>query len=122
MAGRSGCAALLHTATFAPRNLSRIAKASGRASDPHMFRIASGVLAVGAAAAIVSAQSMKLAIRSELAPTGRLRAGINYNNPLVAAPLPSAGWRPGDARLVAHHRAFSSFNQISASMRRNWTS
>ena len=58
--------------------------ASGRASDPHMFRIASGILAVGAAAAIVSAQSMKPAVRSELAPTGRLRAGINYNNPLVA--------------------------------------
>ncbi len=27
-----------------------------------------------------------------------------------------------DLSAIAHHRAFSSFNQISASMRRNWTS
>jgi hypothetical protein len=27
-----------------------------------------------------------------------------------------------DLSAIAHHLAFSSFNQISASMRRNWTS
>ena len=39
---------------------------------------------MAAAAAFVSAQSVTSAVRSELAPTGSLRAGINHNNPLVA--------------------------------------
>jgi len=49
-----------------------------------MLRIASGILALGAIVALASAQSINSAIRSELAPTGSLRVGINYNNPLVA--------------------------------------
>jgi polar amino acid transport system substrate-binding protein len=49
-----------------------------------MFRIAKGVLAMGMAAFNLSAQSVIADIRSELAPNGTLRAGINYNNPLVA--------------------------------------
>lgn len=49
-----------------------------------MNRIASGILAAGTAAAIASAQSVNPADRAELAPGGRLRAAINYNNPLVA--------------------------------------
>src|SRR5688572_781585 len=49
-----------------------------------MFRIASAILAMGITAASLAAQSVTPAVRSELAPTGPLRAGINYNNPLVA--------------------------------------
>ena len=49
-----------------------------------MFRIATGLLVVGVAAVIVSAQAVTSTVKSELAPTGSLRAGINYNNPLVA--------------------------------------
>ena len=49
-----------------------------------MSRIAAGVLAMTMAAAGASAQSGDAAIKSELAPTGTLRAGINYNNPLLA--------------------------------------
>ena len=63
-------------------------------------------------------------------PAGEFGIATLLNNPPGAAnPLATKpgrargrGRRPGDARLVAHHRAFSSFNQISASMRRNWTS
>jgi polar amino acid transport system substrate-binding protein len=49
-----------------------------------MFRNAPGVLVVAIAVAGVSAQSVTPAIKAELAPTGTLRAGINYNNPLLA--------------------------------------
>jgi polar amino acid transport system substrate-binding protein len=43
-------------------------------------------IAVGASAQSLpaSAQSLPAATRAELAPTGTLRAGINYNNPLLA--------------------------------------
>ena len=49
-----------------------------------MDRIASGLLAVTITAAGVAAQSVDPATKAELAPTGTLRAGINYNNPLLA--------------------------------------
>ena len=41
---------------------------------------------------------------------------------IVEEPFPSANGSPVTRGLVAHHRAFSSFNQISASMRRYWMS
>ncbi|HUR58313.1 MAG TPA: ABC transporter substrate-binding protein [Opitutaceae bacterium] len=44
----------------------------------------SAVLAMAMIGAGVAAQSVTPAIKSELAPTGTLRAGINYNNPLLA--------------------------------------
>ena len=62
-----------------------------------MFRIAAGILAVGITIASVSAQSLTSALRSELAPTGTLRAGINYNNPLVARRDPATGELRGTA-------------------------
>lgn len=62
-----------------------------------MFRIASWLLAVGITLASVSAQSVSPAVRSELAPTGTLRAGINYNNPLVARREPATGELRGTA-------------------------
>jgi polar amino acid transport system substrate-binding protein len=34
--------------------------------------------------AVATAQSIPASVKSELAPTGTLRAGINYNNPLLA--------------------------------------
>ena len=39
-----------------------------------------------------------------------------------SVPFPSAAGGPMTRGLFTHHLAFSSFNQISASMRRNWTS
>jgi polar amino acid transport system substrate-binding protein len=49
-----------------------------------MFRLASGVIAMAVAGVGVYAQSVTPAIKAELAPSGTLRAGINYNNPLLA--------------------------------------
>jgi polar amino acid transport system substrate-binding protein len=49
-----------------------------------MFNAATGLLAIGVAVVMVPAQTVTPAVRAELAPTGSLRAGINYNNPLVA--------------------------------------
>ncbi len=49
-----------------------------------MSRTACRILAITMAAASVSAQSVTPALTRELAPAGTLRAGINYNNPLLA--------------------------------------
>jgi polar amino acid transport system substrate-binding protein len=49
-----------------------------------MFRIAPGIFAMAMTGAALSAQSVSSALKAELAPTGTLRAGINYNNPLLA--------------------------------------
>jgi polar amino acid transport system substrate-binding protein len=49
-----------------------------------MLRIVSGILAMAALGGAAAAQSVSPALRAELAPTGTLRAGINYNNPLLA--------------------------------------
>jgi polar amino acid transport system substrate-binding protein len=56
-----------------------------------MFRMAWAVLAGAITAAVGSAQAVTAAITSELAPTGTLRAGINYNNPLLAQRDPASG-------------------------------
>ena len=47
-------------------------------------RVLSVLLTAIAVSACVSAQSAPAAIKAELAPTGTLRAAINYNNPLLA--------------------------------------
>jgi polar amino acid transport system substrate-binding protein len=49
-----------------------------------MFRFASGVVAVAITGIGAYAQSVTPAVKTELAPSGTLRAGINYNNPLLA--------------------------------------
>src|SRR2546427_12708351 len=41
-------------------------------------------------------------VRSELAPTGKLRIGINYGNPVLATRDPSSGELRGDAVDLAH--------------------
>ena len=46
-------------------------------------RAVQALLAAVAIAASVSAQSVP-GVKAELAPTGTLRAAINYNNPLLA--------------------------------------
>jgi polar amino acid transport system substrate-binding protein len=58
-----------------------------------MFRIASGAISMLLAtlSACASAQSVPAATRAELAPTGTLRAAINYNNPLLAKRDPVTG-------------------------------
>ncbi len=55
-------------------------------------------------------------ITGHLAMGGRESPWILSAN---SAPFPGADGGPVTQGLVAHHRAFSSFNQISASMRRN---
>ena len=49
------------------------------------------MFAVAIAAASVAAQSVSPALKAELAPGGTLRAGINYNNPLLARRDPATG-------------------------------
>ena len=43
------------------------------------------------AATVTAAQGVSPVVRSELAPTGTLRAGINFNNPLLAQRDPATG-------------------------------
>jgi polar amino acid transport system substrate-binding protein len=49
-----------------------------------MFKVAFGALALCLFAGIALAQEMTPAIKADLAPTGKLRAGINHGNPLLA--------------------------------------
>jgi polar amino acid transport system substrate-binding protein len=56
-----------------------------------MVRNAAVVLAVAIAASGAAAQSVTPALKAELAPRGTLRAGINYNNPLLARRDPATG-------------------------------
>jgi polar amino acid transport system substrate-binding protein len=64
-----------------------------------MFSIASGtvrvllatITAATCVCACASAQSVPASVKSELAPTGTLRAAINYNNPLLAKRDPATG-------------------------------
>jgi polar amino acid transport system substrate-binding protein len=67
-----------------------------------MIRAFLGVLAMAATGAGVFAQGVSPALRSELAPTGTLRAGINYNNPLLARREAASGELGGIAVDLAH--------------------
>lgn len=49
-----------------------------------MLRVLSALLGIPLMAALVSAQAVTPAISKAVAPSGTLRAGINYNNPLLA--------------------------------------
>jgi hypothetical protein len=60
------------------------------------------------------------AVHAEAVRAGVARPILEWV-PLAPTPTRADGG-PATPGLVAHHRAFSSFNQISASMRRNWTS
>ena len=70
-----------------------------------MLRMASGILALGAVAALASAQSVTPALRSELAPNNSLRVAINYNNPLVARRDATTGELSGTAVDLARELA-----------------
>jgi polar amino acid transport system substrate-binding protein len=65
----------------------------------------SAVLAMAVTGASVAAQSVTPAVRSELAPTGTLRAGINYNNPLLARRDVATGELRGVAVDLSHELA-----------------
>ena len=56
-----------------------------------MISVVVGLLAVAIAGAAVFAQWVTPALKAELMPTGTLRAGINYNNPLLARRDPATG-------------------------------
>jgi polar amino acid transport system substrate-binding protein len=76
---------LIHIATFSSQNLSRIKIVPVRTRKERLMdKMASGVLAVALTAVSAAGQSETASARSELAPTGTLRVGINYNNPLLA--------------------------------------
>jgi polar amino acid transport system substrate-binding protein len=70
-----------------------------------MFRIASVVLAVVLTGSAVLAQSLTPALKAELAPTGTLRSGINYNNPLLARRDAATGALSGIAVDLARELA-----------------
>ena len=53
------------------------------------------LLAAIAVSACASAQSVPASVKTELAPTGTLRAAINYNNPLLAKRDPATGETTG---------------------------
>src|SRR6476646_9663827 len=56
-----------------------------------MLRIGSVIVGVLLTATSAVAQVVSPALKAELAPTGTLRAGINYNNPLLAQRDPATG-------------------------------
>lgn len=62
-----------------------------------MFKFAIGLLNLVVVAAFATAPQVPQAARSELAPTGKLRAGINLGNVLLATKDPGTG----DVRGVA---------------------
>ncbi len=56
-----------------------------------MFRIAIGVVGLILLASCATTSQVPPAARSDLAPTGQLRAAINFGNPILAARDPSTG-------------------------------
>jgi polar amino acid transport system substrate-binding protein len=56
-----------------------------------MVNIVLAIVGVALFAVVASAQSVEAPLKAELAPGGTLRAGINYNNPLLAQRNPSTG-------------------------------
>jgi polar amino acid transport system substrate-binding protein len=56
-----------------------------------MFRIAIGVVGLILLASCATTSQVPPATRSDLAPTGKLRAAINFGNPILAARDPSTG-------------------------------
>src|SRR5689334_5721445 len=53
-------------------------------------------------AACSSTPSVPSAVLADLAPTGKLRAGINYGNGVLADPDPATGQPKGIAVNIAH--------------------
>jgi polar amino acid transport system substrate-binding protein len=56
-----------------------------------MFRIAIGVVGLVLLASCATMSQVPPAVRSDLAPTGTLRAAINFGNPILATKDPSTG-------------------------------
>ena len=56
-----------------------------------MIRTAAGVLALALLASCTTTPQVPVAGRSDLAPTGTLRAAINFGNPILAAKDPATG-------------------------------
>ena len=56
-----------------------------------MFKFVSGFFALHLLAACVSTSTVPVQVRTELAPTGTLRAGINYANTVIATKDPATG-------------------------------
>ena len=56
-----------------------------------MIRIAAGVAALALLASCATTPQAPAAARSDLAPTGTLRAAINFGNPILAAKDPATG-------------------------------
>ena len=56
-----------------------------------MFRIAIGAVALSLLTSCATMSDVPAAARSDLAPTGRLRAAINFGNPILATKDPATG-------------------------------
>jgi polar amino acid transport system substrate-binding protein len=56
-----------------------------------MFKLAVGLLGIAALGSSAATQQMSAATRSELAPTGKLRVGINFGNALLTSRDPASG-------------------------------
>src|SRR5512134_1634483 len=56
-----------------------------------MFRIAIGIVGLIFLASCATTPQVSPAARSDLAPTGKLRAAINFGNPILATRDPSTG-------------------------------
>ena len=56
-----------------------------------MLKITLAIVSVAVLAACAAAPGVPPAVRSDLAPTGKLRAAINYGNPILAQGGPAAG-------------------------------
>ena len=56
-----------------------------------MARMAMGMLALALLASCAATPQVPAAVRSDLAPTGTLRAAINFGNPILAAKDPATG-------------------------------
>ena len=69
-----------------------------------LWRLAILALSVAGTVHLAGAQQMSAALRSELAPTGRLRVGINFGNALLAV-KDSSGQPGGIAVLLAQELA-----------------
>ena len=67
-----------------------------------MLKVAAAVAGVAFLASCASTQSVTPQVRSELAPTGKLRVGINFQNVLLTRKDPATGEAGGIALDLAH--------------------